>query len=238
MVDAFKSTSGSISGLTDAIDAVKGDCHDTSLLGTFSENHDQPRFASLNGDVSAAKNVLAFTMLTDGIPIVYQGQEQHYNSQGGTGVPFNREAVWLSGYDTSAPLYQLTATLNKARSNAMNNDAGYLTYRNYHIYSDNNNVAMRKGQMVTVLSNLGSSAGSSTLTFASGYAAGTQVTELLTCNTLTADSNGNLAVPMSQGLPRIYYPSANITSSGLCASSTKFMPRQASKFWAPIGSKI
>ena len=118
LIDAFQSTNGSIYDLADMIDSIKN-CPDTSLLGTFSENHDQPRFASLNGDIAAAKNVLAFTMLTDGIPIVYQGQEQHYNAEGGSSTPYNREAIWLSGYNTDAELYQLVTSLNAIRHNAI-----------------------------------------------------------------------------------------------------------------------
>ena len=44
--------------------------------------------------MSLAKNVLAFIIFTDGIPIVYAGQEQHFN--GGID-PANREATWTAG---------------------------------------------------------------------------------------------------------------------------------------------
>lgn len=42
---AFESSSGSISNLYNMINTVKSDCADTSLLGNFIENHDNPRFA-------------------------------------------------------------------------------------------------------------------------------------------------------------------------------------------------
>lgn len=76
MVPAFQSTSGSISSLVDMLDSVKTDCADTTLLGSFSENHDVPRFASLTSDLALAKNVIAFTILADGVPIIYAGQGQ------------------------------------------------------------------------------------------------------------------------------------------------------------------
>jgi hypothetical protein len=44
--------------------------------------------------------------MSDGIPIIYAGQEQHYN---GGNDPYNREATWLSGYNTSSVLYKLIA---------------------------------------------------------------------------------------------------------------------------------
>jgi alpha-amylase len=68
-------------------------CKDSTLIGTFLENHDNPRFAHGTQDMSLVKNAMAFVALGDGIPVVYQGQEQHY--QGGDD-PGCREALWLS----------------------------------------------------------------------------------------------------------------------------------------------
>lgn len=220
MVNAF-SGSGTIATLSEAVSALKaGSCKDTSLLGTFSENHDIPRFAQLTGDWALAKNVLAFTMLTDGIPIIYQGQEQHYNSVGGSSYPWNREALWFSEYDTSAELYQLIKTLNAIRKNAMSDDDTFLTYQNFPIFSDETTIAMQKGALVTVLSTLGENGASSTLSVTgTEYEDGVQVTELLTCETLTSES-GTLAVPMESGLPRIYYPTVGIAGSGLCSDNS------------------
>ncbi|KAK5133489.1 hypothetical protein LTR08_007626 [Meristemomyces frigidus] len=227
LVSAFSSTSGSISDLATIMGTVKGACKDTSLLGTFSENHDQPRFASLTSDMALARNVVTFTMLDDGLPIIYEGQEQHYNALGGSSDPYNREAMWFSLYDQTAPLYTLIATLNALRKQAASDDATYLTYQNYPIYTDTTTLAMRKGKMVTVLSNNGAAGAAYTQSIASGYAAGTAVTEVLTCATLTADSSGNLVVPMASGQPRVYYPTTGLTGSGLCgaASRMRFMPR-------------
>jgi alpha-amylase len=69
VTQAFESTSGSISNLVNGINEMKSDCSDTTLLGTFMENHDNPRFPSLTSDISLTKNAIAFTMLSDGIPI-------------------------------------------------------------------------------------------------------------------------------------------------------------------------
>lgn len=126
LVRAFESSSGSISELYDMINNVKSDCVDSNLLGSFSENHDNPRFANYTSDFSLAKNALAFTILSDGIPIIYAGQEQHYS---GGSNPWNREATWLSGFDTSAELYQFIAVLNQIRNYAIAWDNGYTTYK-------------------------------------------------------------------------------------------------------------
>lgn len=132
LVRAFESTSGSISDLYNMVNTVKSDCSDSNLLGSFSENHDNPRFASYTSDFSLAKNVLAFTILSDGIPIIYAGQEQHYS---GSSVPTNREATWLSGFDTSAELYTWIAKLNQIRNYALQWDNGYTTYKVCTVFS-------------------------------------------------------------------------------------------------------
>lgn len=74
--------------------------------------------------MSLAKNAIAFLFLSDGIPIVYAGQEQHYS---GGNDPFNRGAIWLSGYKTDSELYKFIAKTNKARNQAIQTDKKYLT---------------------------------------------------------------------------------------------------------------
>ncbi|KAK8190444.1 glycoside hydrolase superfamily [Phyllosticta capitalensis] len=214
----FTSSSGSISDLASEINTVKSTCKDSTLLGTFSENHDVTRFASLTSDLSQARNVMTFTLLHDGVPILYQGQEQHY---AGTSDPDNRAAIWLSGYNTSSPLYRLAASVNQIRNHAMYVDADYLTYMNYPIYNDTNTLALRKGydgmQVITVLSNLGAGGAAYTLNLGStGWNNGTQVVEVLTCTTLTTASDGTVPVAMQSGLPRVLYPKDKLSESGIC----------------------
>lgn len=68
--------------------------------------------------------MISFLFLSDGIPIVYSGQEQHYS---GGSDPANREAIWLSGYSITADLYQYIATTNKIRKAAIAADSSYIT---------------------------------------------------------------------------------------------------------------
>lgn len=219
LLAAFQSTSGSISDLVTSLASMKSTCKDSTLLGSFSENHDLPRFASYTQDLSLAKNIIAYTLLADGIPILYAGQEQHY---AGGADPANREATWLSGYNTSSPLYEHVAALNQIRNHAVYVDATYLTYQNWVIYSDTTTIAMRKGydgkQVITVLSNKGEDGAAYTQSLGNtGWAAGTSVVEILGCTTLTVDESGNLQVPMASGLPRVYYPEAQLSESGVCS---------------------
>lgn len=208
-----------MSNLVTIINSVKNTCHDTGLLGSFSENHDRPRVASLNGDLAIAQNILAFTVLADGLTIVYQGQEQHYNALGGSNDPYNREALWFSNYNTASPLYVLISRLNAIRKHAIAKDTGYLAYQNWPIWSDKHIIAMRKGDMVTVLTNAGSTGASFTLNLPSTYVGGTTVTELLTCTQLRVQDDGMLRIPMSAGQPKVFYPSADV--GGLCKQHSK-----------------
>ena len=222
VTQAFQNTGGSISNLVNGISAMKQDCADTTLLGSFLENHDNPRFPSLTSDVSLIKNAIAFTMLADGIPIIYYGQEQEF---AGGSVPNNREAFWTSGYSTSSPLYSHISTLNKLRRQAISRSSTYATYQASTVYNDTSTIVMRKGntgyQIVGVFSNKGSSGASYSLTLASsatGFSPSQNVIEVLGCTKTTTDSKGNLLVSMASGLPRIFYSEAQLSGSGLCSN--------------------
>lgn len=174
--------------------------------------------------MSLAKNVVAFTILSDGIPIIYAGQEQHYS---GSGVPYDREAMWLSGYNTGSTLYTWTAMVNQIRNQAIYRDSTYVTYKALVAYSDSSTIVMRKGntnyQIVGVFSNQGSSGSSYTLTLTSsetGFAANQAVMEVMSCTSYTTDSSGNLFVAMAGGVPRVFYPTAQLGGSGICNVST------------------
>lgn len=216
-----------MSDLATAVDNVKSSCKDTSLLGTFSENHDNPRFAAVQGDLALAMNIVTFTMMADGIPIIYQGQEQRYSAYGnnnGGNDPYNREAIWFSGYNTAAPLYGLIQKLNHARKNAIRDDSTYLSYQSWPFYADTTTIATKKGKMITVTSNKGSNGDNYTQVIPAEYTAGTAVTELLTCTALTADSAGSITVPMSAGQPRVYYPTSSLGTQ--CGGTYSYRSRE------------
>ncbi|KAJ5317172.1 hypothetical protein PENANT_c029G08306 [Penicillium antarcticum] len=219
LLKAFKSTSGSMSDLYDMINTVKSTCADSTLLGNFVENHDNPRFASYTDDMSLAKNAAAFTIMADGIPIIYAGQEQHYK---GGNDPHNREATWLSKYNTDSELYKLIAKANAIRNQAIYKSDQYTTYKNYPIYKDDITLAMRKGysgsQTITILSNLGESGSSYTLSLPdTGFQPGDKLMEIITCTSVTVDSSGKVPVSMTKGQPRILYPASLIQGASLCS---------------------
>ena len=75
------------------------------------DNHDNPRFLSMNPSQTALKNELAFVIMGDWIPIVYYGTEQGFN---GGNDPNNRESLWPF-ISAENPLYKFIATLIKFR---------------------------------------------------------------------------------------------------------------------------
>ncbi|KAL0474191.1 alpha-amylase [Neurospora intermedia] len=221
IVNAFQSTSGNITALANGMNILKAAAIDLSLYGSFLENHDQARFAHKTSDMVLAKNAIAFTMLKDGIPIIYQGQEQHY---AGSDTPYNREALWLSGFSTNSELYTWIKRLNQLRTHVIKKDDGYLTYRAWPIYSDSHTIAMRKGssnkQVVGVFTNVGASSSTAvTLSaLASGFSADEPVTDVVSCDSFITDSGGSITITLSGGLPRILYSTMLLDGSDICSS--------------------
>ena len=169
-------------------------------------------------------NVIAFTLLQDGIPIIYYGQEQHLN---GSGVPSNRATLWSTGgYDTSSPLYAMISQVNAIRKQAIATNGDWVTSNISTPYNDGHTIVTRKGdagsQIVGVYSNLGENGGYYDLplsTSDTGFESNEQVMEVLTCTLLTTDSDGSLPVPMGGGLPRILYPYSSLGSC-ICSSDS------------------
>ena len=62
---------------------------DITVLGNFLENQDLPRWHNLSVDPQSLWNAMTFNWMSDGIPIMYYGQEQGYT---GGDDPANREA--------------------------------------------------------------------------------------------------------------------------------------------------
>ncbi|ORY61499.1 glycoside hydrolase family 13 protein [Pseudomassariella vexata] len=214
---------GSMNDLATVRSQAQEGCNDTMALGTFVENHDMPRFASTNEDVVIAKNAMAYVILNDGMPLVYQGQEQHFN---GSGTPFNREPLWHSEYNTSAELYQVARTLNKARNQiiALSNSStdSYVNSVAKTLFVDINHLCMSKGpdgaQIVSCIVNQGSGGAEYELSVG-GFSAGDEVVELLSCTTTTADGTGNVTMYMNKGEPKAYTLLANLDGTEICNST-------------------
>lgn len=210
-------TNGNTSLLAQAVENMRISMPDVNAMTSFSENHDKPRIGSYSKDMATAKNVLVFTMLFDGIPMIYQGQEQHLS---GNSVPVNREAIWLTKYDTNTELYKLIAKLNRIRNHAAFLGTDYFDDSTHTIFQGGSELAFTKGiqgrQVVMVLSTQPSTSSAYQIDMAVSFNAGTAVTNVLDCTNYTVDNQGMLHVPMNKGEPRVFYPTDYMDGIGLC----------------------
>ncbi|UNU26773.1 alpha-amylase family glycosyl hydrolase [Microcoleus vaginatus] len=85
----------------------------TELI-TFIDNHDMPRFQSLNPDPEMLLLAIALIMTTRGIPCIYYGTEQylHDDTDGGND-PYNRPM--MEKWDTDSPIYRAVRLLSGLR---------------------------------------------------------------------------------------------------------------------------
>ncbi|QSZ35995.1 hypothetical protein DSL72_007119 [Monilinia vaccinii-corymbosi] len=215
VIQAF--TAGKMPAMVDMIKKVKEACNATQYLANFIENQDQPRFASLNEDETLAANAMAFTILADGIPKYYYGQEQHLK---GEYSPFNRQALWENNPSTTSNLYVLTTKLNTIRNHAISVNSNYVTNSSILLYTDDSTYATRKGpngvQIVSILSNQGSKGGKYSLAVDKAADPGTNLTEIFTCATYIANDNGTIYVDLDKGEPRVLFPTFQMNGTGVC----------------------
>ena len=158
---------------------------------------------------------------------MYQGQEQHFN---GNSTPFNREPLWQSKYDTTAPLYNLTSQLNKLRNLAIKQSPEYVSTVADQIMVDVNHLCLAKGKQgskIVFCINNQSSKGPNYELSVGGFAANEEVVEVLTCTTATASSGGNVTAYMGAGEPKVFYPAAALNGSGICPTTTVAKPNAA-----------
>jgi len=219
LVRAFSNSDGSISELTTMISDMRSKCKDTTVLGTFSENHDLPRLAGFINDTALQHNVIAFTILYDGIPVIYQGQEQSFTGQAD---PDNREAVWTLGFNVSSPSYKLISTLNSLRSKAAKSNDTFLTSVSTILdVTSTHTLAWRKGDVIVVLNNLGQE-NSHGVVVPSGMPPSTKLLDVVGCTQVVVDTDGTIKVDLTNGEPRVYYPSLN--AKDFCQQSTPTSP--------------
>ncbi|KAL1413653.1 hypothetical protein Q8F55_001431 [Vanrija albida] len=196
-----------IDELTSMITRVQRDMPDPTLLGSFVENHDTYRVASVspNPDRALLKNAAIYPFVNDGFPIIYQGQE--HGLRGGSD-PYNREAIWLFGYAPNKPMYLVFQRLNLARRRAMDTP-GFSTTLLKHHKLDPKTAVLVKGPMVTMLTNSGSLVLPRVYYLTSaitGYAPKMPVVDVLTGQIFATDPLGGLATTIVAGEPRVFLP--------------------------------
>ena len=149
---------------------------DISLLGTFVDNHDNPRFLSVQQDRKAYEAAVTFVLMTQGIPIIYYGTEQWLE---GTQDPANRAALWNYGYNNNTDMYVLIQTILKYRTSLK-----LWGEDQVERYLDDEFLAFTRGNALVLLTNQGSGKNiQRTITY-HPYAAGTKI-----CNIFYADNS-------------------------------------------------
>lgn len=195
-LNKFYQQQGSSQDLVDMHNQFGSSVPDPTTMGTFLDNHDNPRFLNQHNDISSLKNALTYVMLARGIPIVYYGTEQAF---AGGGDPQNREDLWRSGYNTQSDMYKFLAKLGDVRrrfGGLPNNDHN-------HIFVDDTGYAWERadGKLLALTSNIGR--GNSRQ-----YCMYTQKNnwtwhDVFTGQAYTSDGNGRLCVTNSNGEPII-----------------------------------
>lgn len=83
-------------------------------LVTFINNHDMPRFLSVNNNSSRFHQALAFLLTCRGIPSIYYGDEQYlHNATAGGGDPYNRPM--MNSFSTTTTAFNLIQRLSTLR---------------------------------------------------------------------------------------------------------------------------
>ncbi len=193
-LNRFFQQKGSSQDLVDMHDTVSAKFPDPAALGTFIDNHDNPRWLNQKGDTALFKNALAYVVLARGIPIIYYGTEQGY---AGGADPANREDLWRSGFSTNADLYQAISRLSAARKAA----GGLAANDHQHLYVADTAYAWSRagGDLVVLTTNSGSG-------FSGQHCFNTQVpngkwNDTFGNGSYTADGSGNVCVNVSGGQP-------------------------------------
>ncbi|KZF25551.1 glycoside hydrolase family 13 protein [Xylona heveae TC161] len=180
---------------TDFLSAAGNPYADPTTLGTFIDNHDNPRFLNQQPDTSLLKSALAYVVLGRGIPIIYYGTEQGFN---GGANPANREDLWPTGYPTNGDIYQHISKLTYAR----NSLGGLPNNDHVHLYNTDTVYAWSRanGKLIVLTSNQGSSYSGSTC-FNTNMPQGTNYQSVFDSNTYQVQSGGTICVSLYEGLP-------------------------------------
>jgi glycosidase len=119
MNKAMRDTFGygvSMTALDAAVTKTGADYKYKENLVTFLDNHDMPRFLSINNNNTQLHLALAFLMTLRGTPCLFYGTEQYiHNDTNGGGDPYNRPM--MNSWNTSTTAYSLISTLSNLRQN-------------------------------------------------------------------------------------------------------------------------
>ncbi|KAK2032536.1 alpha-amylase [Colletotrichum zoysiae] len=209
----------------------------TATLGSFYDSHDAKRFASVSGDMAKGKNAMVLAMLVDGIPVVYQGAEQRFSAGQN---PYYRAPLFNSPlhaqYRTDSDMYKFIRQLNRFRSWVVAHEqngtrSNFIQDQARVVFNDSHNLAFAKGEVIAVATNLGLASDPYNLTLPApslsnsipsqgsiGFHPLTNYMDIVSCTQFKANKDGKLSFQLIRGYPRVFYPAAKLTNSGLCGT--------------------
>ena len=113
MRDVFAS-GANFSEIDGTLTAENGNFTWANDLVTFIDNHDMPRFLSVNNNTNRINEATAFLLTSRGIPSIYYGDEQYlHNDTSGGGDPYNRPM--MASFSTITTAYSLIHSLATLR---------------------------------------------------------------------------------------------------------------------------
>ncbi|GJE95538.1 glycoside hydrolase family 13 protein [Phanerochaete sordida] len=220
LINGFMTPQGNLSAIADTVQQTQSTygngSYNGNVLASFLENHDQPRFGGQTQDQSLIMNAMAWPFVQDGIPIMYYGQEQAYS---GGADPANREALWLSGYETDKPLVKHAMALNAARKAAANASSSFYSTPIKFLQNTGTQLAVSKPPLLALLSNQGSSSSPQWSVASAGYKANEDLVDVVSCTKVTADSNGGVSTTAQSGKPVVLVPASALPKSGSVCQS-------------------
>ncbi|KAI9466045.1 alpha-amylase [Lactarius psammicola] len=206
-----------MSGLAAVMGQIQNSFKDSTVLGNFLENQDVSRWHSLSVDPQSLYNAMVLTFMSDGIPIVYYGQEQGLD---GTADPYNRGPLWTSGYQQTTA-YNLTTTLNKLRNYLVNN-TNWAQSRTQVLQVTSDGLAIMKGNVVTIVTNIGSPPQNTSVFAYTPWPNFFSSTDILSCKQYAVGSGGTVEVEYSKGgKPVILVPDDILEGSTLCRAASQ-----------------
>ena len=199
---------------------------DVTILGTFIDNHDNPRFLSIQQDRKMYEAAITFVLMTQGIPIVYYGTEQWLE---GTQDPANRAPLWNYGFNTNTDMYVLIQTILKYRKKLKLWQADQVER-----YLDDEFLAFTRGNALILLTNQGSNKNiQRTITY-HPYSAGTKI-----CNIFYADNSdcitvGGAAANTTARIHRLGEKEKANVGDNVAVSFGIYLAKGESKIYVPV----
>ncbi|WVQ76873.1 hypothetical protein IAR50_006547 [Cryptococcus sp. DSM 104548] len=188
---------------------------DPTVIGTFLDNHDLPRVGSLTDDKVLIWNAMVGQFLYGGIPIVYQGTEQDVSD--GSADPQNREALWnYNDYATTGETFQRIANLNKIRSGLGGADSSFYETVGSVVAQQDDDIAIKRGNALAVLTKRGGQGTGTWTVSGAGFGNDASIVDLLSCDTVTTSSSGDVSVTWTAGQPFVYVTADVASGAGLC----------------------